>query len=102
MSIDDVKDFGIFAVNELLPRVSCTCNVLSLLSPYVKQRASLTHDTGNPTQVLCGSLKGGLGREVGEGFQREGLRACLWLIHVPVRHRPSQDHNYPPIKIDTF
>ena len=23
MSIDDVKDFGIFAVNELLPRVSC-------------------------------------------------------------------------------
>ena len=31
MSIDDVKDFGIFAVNKLLPRVSCACNVLSLL-----------------------------------------------------------------------
>lgn len=66
----------------------------------MRQRASLTHDAGSPKPVLRDNLKGGLRREVGEGSQREGPHAYLWLAHV--RHRPSQGHNYPPTKTDTF
>ena len=27
---------------------------------------------------------------MGEGFRREGIHVCLWLIHVDVWQRPTQ------------
>ena len=35
-------------------------------------------------QGLCDRLKGGVGREVGGRFKREGMYVYLWLIHVEV------------------
>ena len=33
---------------------------------------------------LCISLEGGMGREMGGKFKREGIYVYLWLIHVEV------------------
>ena len=38
--------------------------------------------------MLCDNLEGWDG--VGEGFRREGIHVCLWLIHVDVWQRPTQ------------
>ena len=35
-------------------------------------------------QGLCINLEGGLRREVGGSFEREGIYVYLWLIHVEV------------------
>ena len=35
-------------------------------------------------QGLCTNLEGGVGREMGGRFKREGIRVYLWLIHVEV------------------
>ena len=35
-------------------------------------------------QGLCINLEGGMGREMGESFKREGTHVYLWLIHVDV------------------
>ena len=35
-------------------------------------------------QGLYINLGGGMGREMGEGFKREGIYVYLWLIHVEV------------------
>ena len=42
------------------------------------------YDAGNPKPVACDNLEGGMGREVGEGFKREGIYTYLWPIHVEV------------------
>ena len=52
---------------------------------------SLRYDTGNPKLELCDhqegwSAKGGWG-----GLTREGSQVCLWVIHVHVWQRPSQN-----------
>ena len=38
---------------------------------------------------FCENLEGGLGREVGWSFKREGTYVCLWLIHVDVWQKPA-------------
>ena len=35
-------------------------------------------------QGLWINLEGGMGREMGGRFKREGICVCLWLIHVEV------------------
>ena len=47
--------------------------------PYVKYVASgsLMYDSGNPKPVLCDNLKGGRGREAGEGYKRERIYVCI-------------------------
>ena len=35
-------------------------------------------------QGLCINLEGGMGREMGGSFKREGIYVYLWLIHVEV------------------
>ena len=35
---------------------------------------------------------------MGGSFKREGTYVYLWLIHVDVWQKPSQYHNYLPIK----
>jgi len=39
---------------------------------------------GEPEQGLWSAWRGGMGREVGGRFKREGICAYLWLIHVEV------------------
>ena len=60
--------------------------------PYVKHIASgsLMYDAGSPKPVLCDNLKGGRGREAGEGYKREGTYVYLWLIHVDIWQNLSQ------------
>ena len=38
--------------------------------------------------MLCDNLEGWDG--VGEGFRREAMHGCLWLIHADVWQRPTQ------------
>ena len=35
-------------------------------------------------QGLCINLEGGMGKEMGGSFKREGIYVYLWLIHVEV------------------
>ena len=35
-------------------------------------------------QGLCINLGGGMGREMGEGFKREGIYVYLWLINAEI------------------
>ena len=35
-------------------------------------------------QGLCINLEGGMGRNMGERFKREGIYVYLWLIHIEV------------------
>ena len=39
---------------------------------------------GEPEQELWSAWRGGIGREVGGRFKREGICTYLWLIHVEV------------------
>ena len=40
--------------------------------------------------MLCDNLKGGRGREAGEGDKRERIYVYLWPIHVDVWQKSSQ------------
>jgi len=42
------------------------------------------HAVGHPKLVVCdGRKEGGVGeREAGEGFRRESIHICLWLILI--------------------
>ena len=40
-------------------------------------------------QGLCNRLKGGVGREMGGRFGREGTWVCLWLILADVRQKTT-------------
>ena len=68
-------------------RVSCMERVTrKLLLPHVKQIANgnLPYGSGNSKQGLCINLEGGMGRNMGERFKREGIYVYLWLIHIEV------------------
>jgi len=41
-------------------------------------------------QGLCINLEGGLGREIGGKFKREGIYVHLWLIHVEVWQKTAK------------
>ena len=41
-------------------------------------------------QGFCINLEGGMGREMGERFKREGIHVYLWLIHVAVSQKTTK------------
>ena len=47
------------------------------------------YDADNPSPCPVTASRGGMGREVGGGFKREGTYVYLWLIHVDVWQNPS-------------
>ena len=63
-----------------------------LTLPYVKQTAdgNLLNDSGNSNWGSVRTLKGGVGRQVGGKFKREGTYVYLWLSHVDVWQKPAQ------------
>ena len=68
-------------------RVRCMKRVTwKLTLPYVKQLANgnLLYDSGNSNRGSVSTLRGGLVREMGGRFKREGICVYLWLIHVEV------------------
>ena len=50
----------------------------------------MPYSTGNSNPVLCDNLEGGLGREAGGRFRREGTYVFLQLIHVDVWQKLTQ------------
>ena len=51
---------------------------------YVKYRANgnLLYGSGNSKRGSVSGWRGGMGREMGGRFKREGTYVYLWLIHV--------------------
>ena len=54
--------------------------------PYVKQIANgnLLYDSGNSNMGSASTWRGGMRREMGGRFQKEGIYVYLWLIQVEV------------------
>ena len=68
-------------------RVKCTERVTwKLILPYIKKIANrnLLCGSGNSNRGTVSTYKGGMGREIGGRFKREGIYVYLWLIHVEV------------------
>ena len=68
-------------------RVRCMTRVTwKLTLPYVKQLANgnLLYDSGNSNRGSVSTERGGMVREMGGRFKREGICVYLWLIHVEV------------------
>ena len=68
-------------------RVRCMERVTwKLTLPYVKQIANgnLLYGSGNSNRSSVSTERGGIGREMGGRFKREGIYVYLWLIHVGV------------------
>ena len=66
-------------------RVRCMERVTwKLTLPYVKQIANgnLLYGSGNSNRSSVSTERGGIGREMGGRFKREGIYVYLWLIHV--------------------
>ena len=40
--------------------------------------------SGNSNRISVSTKRGGMGREMGGRFKREGIYVYLWLIHVEV------------------
>ena len=61
--------------------------------PCVKQIASgkLLYNTGSSTQYYMTIQMDGIGWGVGRRFKREGTCVYLWLIHVFVWQKPTQN-----------
>ena len=59
---------------------------------YVKQRANgeLLCNTGSSTLCSVTTKKDGMGWEMGVRFKREGTYVYLWLIHIDVWQKPTQ------------
>ena len=57
-----------------------------LTLPYVKYIANenLLYGSGNSNWGSVSTWWGGMGREMGGSFKREGIYVYLWLIHVEV------------------
>ena len=59
---------------------------------YIKQVANgnLLYDSGNSNWDYVTTQRGGMGREKGGSFKREGTQVHLWLINVDVWQKPTQ------------
>ena len=68
--------------------------------PYVKYWELYVWHREPQSRCSVTTWKDSVGRDVGEGFRREGTYACPWPIHVDVWQRPSQYCNYASIKIN--
>ena len=57
-----------------------------LTLPYIKYiaKGNLLYVSGNPNTGCVSTQRGGMGREMGGRFKREGIYVYLWLIHVEV------------------
>ena len=55
----------------------------------VKQRGICCYDSGNSNWGSVATQRGGMGREEGGRFEREGTYVYLWLIHVDVWQKPT-------------
>ena len=42
------------------------------------------YDSGNSNRGSVSTWRGGMGRDMGEGFRWEGIYVYLWLTHVEV------------------
>lgn len=40
------------------------------------------------------------GEELGGRLKKEGIYVYLWLSHIVVQQKPTQQSSYPPIKIN--
>jgi len=47
------------------------------------------YDSGNSNWGSVATQRGGMGREEGGRFEREGTYVYLWLIHVDVWQKPT-------------
>ena len=68
-------------------RVKCTERVTwKFILPYIKKIANrnLLCGSGNSNRGSVSTYKGGMGREIGGRFKREGIYVCPWMIHVKV------------------
>ena len=65
-------------------RVRCMRVTRKLTLPYVDSQQELSIWLRKLKQGLCNNLKGGMGREMGRSFKKEGIYVYLWLIHVEV------------------
>ena len=68
-------------------RVRCMERVRwKLTLPYVKEIAqgNLLYGSGNSNRGSVSTWRGGMRREMGGSFKREGIYVYLWLIHVEV------------------
>ena len=46
--------------------------------------ANFLYGSGNSNRGSVSTWRGGMGKEMGGRFQREGIYVYLWLIHVEV------------------
>ena len=68
-------------------RVRCMERVTGKLTlPYGKWGANgdLLSGSGNSNRGSVSTWRGGMGREMGGGFRKEGIYVYLWLIPVEV------------------
>ena len=68
-------------------RVRCMGRVTwKLTLPYVKQiiNGNLLYVSGNSNRGSVSTYRGGMKREMGGRFKREGIYVYQWLIHVEV------------------
>ena len=68
--------------------------LLQVISPTQESNPGLLHwEDPVGTQNGCSVTiqRGGRGRKVSGKFKREGICVCLWLIHVDVWQKPSQN-----------
>ena len=50
----------------------------------------MLYDAASSNPVFCDNLEGGMERELGGRFKREGTHAYPWLTHVGVWQKPTQ------------
>ena len=74
-------------------RVRCMEKVTGKLTlPYVKEIANgnLVYGSGDSNRGSVSTKRGGMGREMGGRFKREGMYVYLWLIHVEVQQKTTK------------
>ena len=60
--------------------------------PYVKQivNGNLLYDSGNSNRGSATIQRGGMGRQMGGIFKREGTYVYLWLIHIDIWQKTAK------------
>ena len=76
--------YGTFSSSSFSQASSMQKQQLTL--PYVKQinKGNLRYGSGNSNWGSVSTQRGGMGREMGMSFKREGIYVYLWLIHVEI------------------
>ena len=53
-------------------------------------KGNLLYGSGNSDRGSVSTWRGRMGREMGEGFRREGIYVYIWLIHVEVGQKTTK------------